>query len=946
MRITLVVWAAILLGTAGWAEPVAGPVTLFDFESGVAGWSGNPWGGGKCAPALSSQAKFGHGALQATYEEIKQGGNVISPYFPDDAPWRSGDYDSVCLWLRGDGSDKYLNLHLECGDKDKPYVYTARMPLDSTKWRRVCLKFDIFWNRQHRPFELATFRRLYFGVTGSHQVLIDQIALQPTLRQVPLEAAGNGGPAALCPALYADRDGRYLLTFDPQAVLEPTVTADVTVTWPGHKGTTLLKTFAAAAATEEVWIPLPGMPDAAGQGALAIKLAEQPGNLCYSGQFSFPVALDAVCLLPTELQPVPRPKDITYHPGSFALPRRLEAHVLSQPDIAAVAVKKLQEELGRCYGRELVSRPEKLYKNDVAFVVITAPDDQPLIADEVQGKLKALREQGYVLHVDGDRIVLAAKDAAGMRYAAITLLQMIASVSPSAAEARAPQLTAADWPSCQWRAINIGLPTTRWGYPNDSPVPVAYFIDYLRRMVVDQKFNMVGLELAQGMKYDRHPEIAGPAAYTKDEVRQIVTFLKRNGVEVFPLIEALGHANWLVIPHPELREDGDEHTLCTRDPATRQILKDCFEEAIAVCNPKYFHFGLDEIRWVTDEVPAEKRCPRCLGADKRALFVEQVKWLHDFAAASNLQMMMWADMVLPEHNGGQPFNLAQTLDQLPKDIVMCDWSPTLAPLSLWDLQRRGFPVLKSNSTGVNNAQLPCVVGNMWGVWAKTPWLTEANWSIGEFCYLPQLVAAEYSWNVYPDLLADAVPVLPKFFNDRPLLQKRLATPPDPAGGRTVTAVQPGPQTLVVAGLKLQPFAEPVSGEKTLTLGGTASSAYLLLTADLPEAERAKFLDEFKKKENWHGVPIGEIAFHYADGTVEKQPLLYGTHVRAVSLAEPFPQALEALGTAPVGQRVGYLVQWVNPHPQTPLASVTFAPGSLAARPLLLGLSTRSVWGIE
>jgi len=509
-----------------------------------------------------------------------------------------------------------------------------------------------------------------------------------------------------------------------------------------------------------------------------------------------------------------------------------------------------------------------------------------------------------------------------------------------------PQLTIADWPTCQWRAISIGLPTTRWGHPNDAAVPVDYFIDYLRRMVVEQKFNMVSLEVLQGMKYDRHPEIAGPAAYTKDEVRKIVQFLRDNGVEVFPQIESLGHANWLVIPHSELREDGDEHTLCTRNPQTRQILADCFEECQEVFQPRYFHFGLDEIRWVTSEVAPDKRCPRCKGADKRELFVDQVNWLHGWAATSGVQMLMWADMVLRDHNGGPPFNLSDTLDKLPKDIVMCDWSTSLAPLSLSELQRRGFPVLKSNSTGVNNAQTQDVVGNMWGVWAKTPWLTESLWNIHSFCYLPNMVAAEYGWNAYPDLLADEIPVLPEFFNKRPLAQQRLARQPEPQSGAVVTPLSPGTETVTVAGLKLQPFAQPLTEAGTVAVGHPVSALYLLLAADLPPAERVKFLDEFKQGRNWRGAAIGGFEFTYADGTVESMPILYATHVRAVSPDEPFPQVLEALGTVPVGARMGYVVQWVNPHPERPVASVRFTPGALAARPLLLGMSAREVWGGE
>ena len=142
-----------------------------------------------------------------------------------------------------------------------------------------------------------------------------------------------------------------------------------------------------------------------------------------------------------------------------------------------------------------------------------------------------------------------------------------------------------DWPSLKWRAVNISLPTTRWGYPNDAPVPVEFFIDYLRRTVVDLKVNVVGLEIAQGMKLDKHPEIAGAAAYTKGEVRRIVNFLKENGVEVFPIVASLGHGSWLLISHPELREDGDTQTMCTRHPALRPLLREIYGEVAEVFQP-------------------------------------------------------------------------------------------------------------------------------------------------------------------------------------------------------------------------------------------------------------------------------------------------------------------------------------------------------------------------
>ncbi|PIW14692.1 MAG: hypothetical protein COW34_07415, partial [Armatimonadetes bacterium CG17_big_fil_post_rev_8_21_14_2_50_66_6] len=42
-------------------------VLLFDFEQGVTGWLGNPWGGGKCGGEAADEAKFGSGCLRGWY---------------------------------------------------------------------------------------------------------------------------------------------------------------------------------------------------------------------------------------------------------------------------------------------------------------------------------------------------------------------------------------------------------------------------------------------------------------------------------------------------------------------------------------------------------------------------------------------------------------------------------------------------------------------------------------------------------------------------------------------------------------------------------------------------------------------------------------------------------------------------------------------------------------
>jgi hypothetical protein len=944
MRYALLLSILIAIPCLAAAEPVT--LTLFDFEGGVADWHANPWSGGQGFVEPAPEARFGTGALQVRYADIPQGCNMISPYLPDDAPWRTEDYDSLSFWLKGDGTQAWLNVILATEVGDLSPTHSGRVPLDSTKWRRFSLKFGTLWNREHQPFRLSALKRIYFGATGTHQALIDHVQLQRPLRRVPLVALDHGGPAAVEPAVYANREGLYFLTFDPKSVLAPTISGDITVRWPRKKPERLTLTLPALEATAETWVQLPAVPDAAGEARLTLSFKEPNGVPCYDGRFSFPVALEALRLEPTELQLVPRPKSLLRHPTKLKLPPEMLAHVISQPLITQVALDMLTADLARTYGRLVRQEPRRPQNYKPAILILAPGYQEPILPSEVTDRLPLLRPEGYVLHAGPEEIVLAALDEAGMRYGALTLKQILRDGSPSAEEAAAPGVTILDWPTLPIRAVSLGLPTARWGYPNDAPVTVDFFLDFLQRTVVDQKINWVGLEVLQGMKFDRHPEINGPSAWTKDEVRQVVAFLRNNGVEVFPLVNSLGHANWLVIPMPQLREDGDTNTLCTRHPDVRRVLTDVYDEIIAVFEPRVFHFGLDEIRWQTLNVPEEKRCPRCAGLDKRDLFVEHVRWLHQFADSRNLRMLMWADMILPEHNGGAPFYLADTVDKLPQEIVLCDWSATLAPLSLWDLHRRGFTVWKCNSRGVNNAQLPYVAGNMWGIWSRVPWLTETGWDALGYSYLNQLVAAEYGWNVYPDLLADGVPLAEEFFGKRPLAQQRLAEPDAPNSGAEVTSLSPGDKPLKLAGLKLQPWAASVREEKAFALEKPASVLYALLAAELPADPKA-FYEEFKKKEHWQGVPIGQIVLKYEDGTEAAQPILYGYHVRAAAPDEPFPQAYGALATAawPVGeaQRMAYLVPFVNPAPDKPVAELRFVPGGLGAKPLLLGLATRDVW---
>lgn len=925
--------------------PTNAPVLpLHDFETGIEGWQGNPWGGGQVHVALSDDGRFGNHSIKCNWVDVERGGTAIAPYFAAEAPWRGDDYDAISFWLRGDGTSSTIRIICDVKTPAGELTYSGGAPMDDTQWRRYCIKFGTMWNREKVPFALDGLARVYFSMTGTHEAHIDQISLQRRMRQLPLFVPA--GPVDCGATLWVTADAGYWLNLSPEVFGADTVTVSLDASLPGADARSQTS-ISAAAPVAETWLPLPGEPTADGSGSLALTVAAD-GRKLYTGDTTFPVAVPADAPSVNALQLVPQPKSITMRQGRFTLPEQPAIAIISQPDIARGGQRKLTEDLARYFGRAVTTAEAALAPQPVCLMWLGASGGRPIVPDTLISRFADIREQGYLLDISPEGILMAAGDEAGMRYAAITLTQLLRSASPCAGQAGAPCLSIADWPTLPTRAYYIGLPTTRWGHPNDATVPVEFFIDFLRRTAVDTKLNMVVIGVLQGMEFERHPEIAGPSAYTKAEVRRIVDFLKSNGIEPVPLLQSLGHANWVVIPIAALREDGDTSTLCTRHPDARRILADCFDEALEVFEPEHVHCGLDEIRWQTFNKPDAELCPLCRGVDKREIFTDQVDWLHEYCREHGVGMMMWGDMIIREHNGGPPFFLADTVPQLPKDITICNWSTSLAPISSAEFVRDGFEVIQSNSAGVNRLQTPHLVGNMWGIWSRVPWLTESCWDAYPYSYPGILVAAEYSWNTYHDLVANA-PRPAEYFAQRPKLQPRLASSGVPFGGAEVAPIGDiavGGESVIVADIPLRPLDAPVTAAQTWQVGRTLSALYVLVAADLPDDTREGFLEAFKAKQNWYGVPIGDISITYADGTERTRPVYYGSEVRAVSADDPKPHAWGALGWGAVDAdgtpRMAYLLEMPNPTPSVIVASITFTSRETGCTPMLLGLAARSV----
>jgi hypothetical protein len=352
--------------------------------------------------------------------------------------------------------------------------------------------------------------------------------------------------------------------------------------------------------------------------------------------------------------------------------------------------------------------------------------------------------------------------------------------------------------------------------------------------------------------------------------------------------------------------------------------------------------------------------------------------------------MIWSDMLLPEHNGGAPYDTAQALEKLPRDIIFCNWSTGVTPLSSKRFRDLGFRVLQSNSAGINRQQAAWVIGNLMGCWNKSPWLVLTTSDLQEFCYLPVVQSAERAWNPDADLQKDAWALSREFLDtDAAEALALVARSPAPmaagpaqplslAGVANLATIASHPATpeawfglprtesvtdlpegkVAVGGL---PFTLlPAQGANAVAFGtnaiavavqGKKGALAFLYGCHLPQDRKGKFLERFKQKEAIRGVLTGAVRVRYTDGLTESVELRYGKNVLAWKVADkPWPYCYGAAGTlaaSTAGTRARdpglrdaffFACDWGNPHPEQEIANIELISAGTEATPFLLALT--------
>ncbi|HET6993414.1 MAG TPA: family 20 glycosylhydrolase [Chitinophagaceae bacterium] len=408
----------------------------------------------------------------------------------------------------------------------------------------------------------------------------------------------------------------------------------------------------------------------------------------------------------------PLPLELDVRQGEFVIDKTTCVVQSLKKGADDLAVKMLVAELADKYQTpvHIVSRPELAKAGK--FILLGDISD-PFIREYCQRKgwltsIEGLDDEGYILAVEKENIVVAAKSRKGVLWG-LSSLRLIIQKHDKAIVA--PQLFVKDAPRYPFRGIKLYLP----GKEN-----FQFFKRFIKDFVVLYKYNKIILELNANMRLDKHPELnigavefvrylkysrldrppgvhmeyqnsshqdnADGQILEKDEVADLISYMRKFGIEVIPELPSLTHSYYLLAGHRELAENMNQpypDTYCPLKPAVYKLYFDVLDEYIDVIHPAMIHVGHDEWRMEKDI------CELCRGKDYGELYANDLRKIHDYLAAKGIKTAIWGDHLLEsvtekdhqtwKSSTGYTYKIPgalrpeQVSKLIPKDILVFNW---------------------------------------------------------------------------------------------------------------------------------------------------------------------------------------------------------------------------------------------------------------------------------
>ena len=258
--------------------------------------------------------------------------------------------------------------------------------------------------------------------------------------------------------------------------------------------------------------------------------------------------------------------------------------------------------------------------------------------------------EGYSLSIEAT-FAISAPTPTGVFYGGRTLLQLVHEGKPI------PHGRARDWPRYPERGLMLDVSRTVY--------PVAWIETEIKQLAY-LKMNLLHLHLTDdqrwGIDSSTHPEIVGPHALTRHDIRVILATATRYHVLVVPEIDMPGHLAALLAKHPDLElkvESAGSSSapseyvtdkLDITNPAALAIVRQLLDEYLPLFPGAYWDMGDDEYMSPAQypfypqlaAYAVSKYGPRASVADAIHAFIN---WVDAIVRAHHKTLRIWNDQL-------------------------------------------------------------------------------------------------------------------------------------------------------------------------------------------------------------------------------------------------------------------------------------------------------------
>jgi hexosaminidase len=292
------------------------------------------------------------------------------------------------------------------------------------------------------------------------------------------------------------------------------------------------------------------------------------------------------------------------------------------------------------------------WKRRILVGLLDAPRVRGAIEQAGLSVPDAVGEEGYLLVVKANAVVVAGRTEAGTFYGLQTLKQLVRGEGEGAF---VQGVTITDWPSMRWRALSDDI--------SRGPIPT---LDYFKRQIRNEamfKMNMHSLYMEHVFRSDSHPLIAPEGgSLAPAEIRELVAYARRYHVEIVPQQQTFGHLHKALKleKYNELAEVPYGDVLSPQAEGTYRLVADLYRELNEVFPGRFFHIGADETFELGRGRSADEVKTRGIGP----VYFDHLKRVRELLQPYRRRLMFWGDIAL---------NHPDLLPGVPHDMIAMNW---------------------------------------------------------------------------------------------------------------------------------------------------------------------------------------------------------------------------------------------------------------------------------